>query len=209
MHHLTRAVLVIAFSLASLASAGSEVPPDAVVAELPFLAVEEANRIYVDLAPEGSDPFRLMLGTGASFSRLTPLAARAAGVSVRATKDTPYRRATRLGRDVQFHIDTSSSDTGSKTGWEYGFLGVNFLENYVVELDFTKRTVRFLDPDRYAIPEKAESVDEVVLPMKLSSRQPILEVRIDGHRGRNGARNRFAHDGGPVGSDREIDRDRR
>lgn len=181
MLSISGAVLVVALSVASLASADSDVPPGAVVAELPFLAVEEPNRIFVDLAPEGSDPFRLMLGTGASFSRLTPLAARAAGVSVRATKDTPYRRATRLGRDVQFHVDTSSSDTGSKTGWEYGFLGVNFLENYVVELDFTRRTVRFLDPDRYAIPEKAESADEVVLPMKLSSRQPILEVRIDGH----------------------------
>lgn len=181
MPSISRAVLFIALSIASLASAGSDVPPEAVVAELPFLASDEVNRIYVDLAPEGSDPFRLMLDTGASFSVLTPLAARAAGVSVRVTKDTPYRRTTRLGRDVQFYVDTSSSDTGSKTGWEYGVLGANFLENYVVELDFAKRCVRFLDPDRYAVPEKAESADESVLPIKLTSSRPILEVRVDGH----------------------------
>ncbi len=179
-YSIARAMIVIAFSLASLASAGSDVPPDAVVAELPFLASDEPNRIYIDLAPEGSPPFRVMLGTGASFSSMTPLAARAAGVSVRSIKDTPYRRTTRLGRDMQFYVDTSGSDTGSKTGWEYGFLGVNFLENYVVELDFAKRTVRFLDPERYAVPEKTESADEAVLPIVLTSRQPILAMRIDG-----------------------------
>jgi hypothetical protein len=47
----------------------------------------------------------LLLDTGASFSVFTPLAARAAGVSVRRDKSSPYRRATRLGRDLQFYVD--------------------------------------------------------------------------------------------------------
>ncbi len=181
MQRSARAVLVLALSIASAALAGSDVPPEAVVAELPFLASDEVNRIYLDLAPEGSEPFRLMLDTGASFSVLTPLAARAAGVSVRAIKDTPYRRATRLGHDLQFYVDTRSSDTGSSTGWEYGLLGANFLENYVVELDFAKRSVRFLDPDRFAVPERVEAADESVLPLESTSSRPILTVRVDGH----------------------------
>lgn len=34
--------------------ATADVPAEAVLAELPFLESEEPNRIYVDLAPEGS-----------------------------------------------------------------------------------------------------------------------------------------------------------
>lgn len=62
-----------------------------------------------------------MLDTGATFSVFTPLFVRSLGVTVRRTKSTPYRRATKLGRDLQFFVDTESSDTGSRTNWEYGY----------------------------------------------------------------------------------------
>ena len=100
--------------VAASATASPEPPPGSVLAELPFERPEEPSRIYVDLAPEGSDrPFVWLLDTGASFSVLTPLAARAMGVSVRRDKSDAYRRGTRLGRDIQFVIDTQSSDTGA------------------------------------------------------------------------------------------------
>jgi predicted aspartyl protease len=70
----------------------------------------------------------MFLDTGASKSVLTPRVARQLGVSVRRTKNTPYRRATRLGRDLSFYIDTRRTDTASRTGWEYGFLGGEFLD---------------------------------------------------------------------------------
>jgi predicted aspartyl protease len=160
--------------------AAPEPEPAAVIAELPFERPEAQNRIYVDLAPEGRRSLLLMLDTGASFSVMTPLAARALGVSVRRTKTLPYRRATRLGSDLQFWVDDSSSDTGSATGWEYGLLGGNFLENYVVELDFQERRVRFLDPKRYRVPERVTAPDEAVIPMRLAARRPFTTIELDG-----------------------------
>lgn len=181
------ALLVASFVLLAAgpttgAPSGEATPPsDALLADLPFIESQETNRIYVDLAPEGNDrPLRILLDTGAGYSAYSPLAARAAGVSVRRTKSSPYRRKTRLGRDLHFVVDTSSSDTGTRMGWEYGLLGCNFLEHFVLELDFAARRVRFYDPDRYAVPEAVASPDEVVLPMPLNGRRPMVELPVEG-----------------------------
>ncbi len=169
--------------VAASATASPEPPPGSVLAELPFERPGEPSRIYVDLAPEGSDrPFVWLLDTGASFSVLTPLAARAMGVSVRRDKSDAYRRGTRLGRDIQFVIDTQSSDTGGRTGWEYGLLGSNFLEQYVLELDFEARRVRLLDPERFEVPERADAPHEAVIPMRLASRRPSVEIEMNGRK---------------------------
>lgn len=164
------------------APSGDGIPAgDALLADLPFVEGQGTNRIYLDLAPEGNDrPLRILLDTGASYSVFSPLAARAAGVSVRRTKSSPYRRKTRLGRDLQFVVDTSSSDTGTRMGFEYGLLGCNFLEHFVLEIDFAARRVRFYDPDRYAVPEEATSPGEVVLEMPLNGRRPMLDLPVEG-----------------------------
>jgi hypothetical protein len=164
----------------ALGAGAPEPPAGAVLADVPFLHPEEPNRVYVDLSPEGSSPFVWLLDTGASFSVMTPLAARAAKVSVRRDKSDPYRRGTRLGRDVQFYVDSQSSDTGSRTGWEYGLLGGNFFEEYVVEIDFAARRVRFLDPRKYETPEQSGSPDEAVIPIRLASRRPSVEIEMNG-----------------------------
>ncbi len=176
----SQVVAVLLSALLAVPVAAEEVPLAAVVGALPFEEARERNRIELDLAAPGARPFRMMLDTGASFSVLTPRAARALGVSIRRTKEDPYIRKTRLGRDLQFQIDTRSSDTGSKTGWEYGLLGGNFLEHYVVELDFANARVRFLDPDRFMVPEQPAGPDEAVVPIRLGTRRPTLEVEIDG-----------------------------
>ncbi len=162
-------------------AASPDPSPDAVLADLPFLDVEEPNRIVVDLAPEGSKrPLRLILDTGASHTVMTPLAARELGVSVRRLKRDPYRKKTRLGRDLLFYVDTQSSDTGSRTGWEYGLLGGNFLDDYVVELDFVKRRVRLIDPKRFEVPEQVAAEDETVLPLAITTTRPAFDVMVNG-----------------------------
>jgi predicted aspartyl protease len=180
-------ILLVSPGLVAAAGDGKTVSapepdPAAVIAALPFLRPEAQDRIYVDLAPEGSRSLVLMLDTGASTSVMTPLAARALGVSVRRTKSSPYRRATRLGRDLQFWVDDLSSDTGSRTGWEYGLLGGDFLEHYVVELDFQERQVRFLDPKRYRVPERVTGPDEAVIPMRVIARRPFTTIEANGKR---------------------------
>ncbi len=174
-------IFVSATALAQDSTVASpEPPPEAVVAVLPFEPSLEPNRIYVDLAPEGQRPFVLMLDTGAQHSVLTPSTARALGVTVRRTKTSPYRKATRLGRDLHFFIDTSRGDVGSRTGFEYGLLGGNFLEHYVVELDFANRRVRLLDPDRYEVPRAVSAPDEAVMKMRVTAKRPFVSAEIDG-----------------------------
>ena len=161
---------------------GSEPGPEAVLAEMPFLESTERNRIFVDLAPpDAARPFPLLLDTGARTSVVTPRMARALGVSVRRLKFDPYRQSTRLGRDLLFYVDASLTDTGGRS-CEYGLLGGNFLEDYVVEPDFPGRSVRLLDADRYQVPEQASGPDEAVLPLLVVARRPAIEVEVNGER---------------------------
>lgn len=179
-----RSILAFTFLLLLAGPAlGSEEPaPDAVLAEVPFMDFPEPNRIFVDLAPQGHRPLPLILDTGATYSVVTPVMARSLGVSVRRTRFDPYRRSTRLGRDLLFFVDASLSDTGSKTGWEYGVLGGNFLAEYVVELDFPGRRVRFLDPGRYEVPRQTSTPGEAVLPLLRIANRLAVEIEVDGAR---------------------------
>lgn len=170
-------VLVLTLAGPSAAPADVDVPPEAVVGTLPFLDVAEMNRIYLDVASKGAGPFPLMLDTGATVAILSPLAARDAGVSVRKAKKTAYRRKTRLGRDLQFFVDTRTSDTGSKTGREYGVLGGDFLKHYVLEIDFASRAVRFLDPRRYSLLEVEPAPEQALLVLRDSPR-PITTIAV-------------------------------
>jgi predicted aspartyl protease len=167
--------------LAAAASTRADVPAEAVVADLPFLETQERNRIYLDLAPAGSArPLRVLLDTGANVSLMTPGAAKAAGVRVRRDKEDPYRRGTVLGRDLLFLIDSRRTDTASRTGWEYGLLGGDFLAEYVVELDFAGGRVRFLDRERYQVPESTNAEGEAVLPITVVSNRPALRFEVNG-----------------------------
>ena len=177
---LSLAVLLAVAPASGLAAPASEPAPDAVLAELPFLHAEEPNRVLVDLAEPGGKPFVMMLDTGASDSVVTPLMARKLGITVRRNKQTPYRRGTRLGRDIEVWVDTSSSDTGSKTGWEYGLLGGRFLAEYVVEIDFPGRHVRFLDRKKYEVPKAVDASDERVLPFQLVSNRITVPIQLAG-----------------------------
>jgi len=176
----TRPCAFLAALLLAGSAAADEPPAEAVVGVLPFQDGNEANRVFVDLAPEGGDPFVMLLDTGATESVVTPLMARRLGVSVRRNKSTPYRRTTRLGRDLQFWIDTQRSDTGSRTGDEYGLLGGEFLGDYVVELDFPGRRVRLLDPERYRVPEAVEPGDERAVPFKRVGSRILVPIEMDG-----------------------------
>lgn len=169
--------------LASVSARAQEPAPEAVIAELRFLGpIETSGGIFIDLAREGSaQPLPLLLDTGASFSILTPGFARELGIRVRASKGSPYRRATRLGRDLQFRVDTRRGDHASRTGAEFGLLGGNFLVEYVVEIDFPNRRVRFLDPERFQTPERTTTAEETVLPLRIVSSRPSVEAEIAGH----------------------------
>ena len=159
----------------------AEPPEKALVAEIPWEG-DADNRIWVDLAPEGNArPFRLILDTGAQASVLTPGAARAQGVRVRRTKDTPYRRKIKLGKDLLFYVDSSSGDFASDVGWEYALFGGDQLYPYVFELDFDSQIVRFYKSSKYRLPRKVWSTpSEAVLKMRVTANRPFLDIEFEG-----------------------------
>ena len=121
----------------------------------------------------------LLLDTGTPESFATPRAAQELGISVRRTKQTPYRRSTRLGRDVEIFVDTRRGDTAANAGGEWAVLGARFLANFVLEIDFPGRRVRFLDPKRYEVPEHVDAKGEAVLPIRIAGQRAIVEVEVN------------------------------
>ncbi|MDX1649838.1 MAG: aspartyl protease family protein [Myxococcota bacterium] len=172
------AVLLGALTAASGARAQAASPePDeaAVLATLPFLEAVSPGAVFVDLAPEDAHRrLPLQLDTGASSSMLTPDLARELGVRVRRSKRTPYRRSTRLGRDLEFFVADRRGETG------FGLLGGNFLAAYVVEVDWGARRVRLLDPARFEVPETTSAPDEAVLPARMVGNRPVVEIGVGG-----------------------------
>lgn len=173
---------MLALGLLAAAPAGAqEPPPEAVLAELPFLEgdARHPSVVRIDLAPEGrarSLPFQL--DTGANVSVVSAGAARAMGVRTRRLKTTPYRRRTVLDRDVQFYVDTRRSDAFATGGMEYGVLGGDFLARYVVEIDYPRRRVRFLDPDRFRVDASSPGPGAVVLPLRVASNRPAARIGV-------------------------------
>jgi len=162
------------------APTGAQEPPDeAVVADLPFLDRGPPGAVHVDLAED--DALRrlpLQLDTGAASSLVTPGLARELGIRVRDSKRTPYRRATRLGRDLELYVRERPGEAAAREG--FGLLGGNFLGHYVVEIDWARRRVRFLDPDRFQVPEESGEEGAVVLPARMQGRRPVVELELQG-----------------------------
>jgi len=175
------ATLTLAALLLAPMARAAEPPADAVLADLPFLPATTPggeNEVRIDLAAPGARPLPLLLDTGSSESFATPRAAQALGISVRRNKQSPYRRATRLGRDVEISVDTRRGDTAESAGGEWAVLGARFLSSFVLEIDFPRRRVRFLDPKRFEVPERAEAANQAVLPIRVDGGRPIVEIEV-------------------------------
>lgn len=175
------AALCLAFAPAADADPAADPAPDAVLASLPFEKDAPPRTIVIDLAPKGNArKLRFQLDTGSTYSIVTPRLARAMGVKVNRLRQDAYRRATVLGRDVQFAVDTRRGDTDSTSGREWGLLGGEFLAQYVVELDFAQQRVRFLEPRLFEVPASVTAEGEAVLPIRVVGNRPSLHVSFDG-----------------------------
>lgn len=168
--------LAVLSMAATATPAGAEEPgPEAVLAELPFLDALP-NQIKIDLGTPGSRGLPLLLDTGAVQSFATAGAARELGISLRRNKQTPYRRETRLGPALDLVVDTRRGETASARGGDYALVGAPFLARFVVEIDFPRRRVRFLDPEIYQVPEADPAA--FVLPLRPGSALPIVEITV-------------------------------
>lgn len=177
---LSRLVLVAVLALAPLPGSSEE----GVAAELRFLDGAAAKgelfqgHIRVELSPDARRPLPMLLDTGAQGTVMTPRYARALHVNVRKIKEEPYRKRTVFGRDLLFNVDTRSSETASRTGWEFGLLGWDFLRDYVLDIDYRRGSVRFLDPAIHPVTEETGEPGELVLPMGLTDGRPTVEIML-------------------------------
>jgi hypothetical protein len=177
------ALAALLLSTPALATnASRDVPPAAVLADLPMLSSLGVPVVVVDLAPKGHRPLRLMIDSGTAYSVMTPGYARRLGVMVETARarDAPYERPTVLGRHLHFRIDARLGEFESQAGIDFGLLGENFIHRYVLEMDFGTRRVRFIDPSRYAVPSSVSAPDEAVLPIQFAGVRPSVEVEVDG-----------------------------
>jgi hypothetical protein len=165
--------------LVAASSRADEPPPDAVLAALPFLEARP-GQVKIDLGAEGGRPLELLVQTEQLQSFATAGGARALGIPVRRNKQSPYRRETCLGRDLELYVDTRRGDTGEAPGGDYALVGAPFLSRFVLEVDFPGRRVRFLDPERYRVPESDPG--NAVLAMRQRTTQPLIEIEVGGIR---------------------------
>ena len=175
------ATLALTALLLAPTARAADPPADAVLAELPFLPATTPsgdNEVRIDLAAPGARPLPLLLDTGSSESFATPRAAQALGISLRRNKQSPYRRATRLGRDIEISVDTRRGDTAESAGGEWAVLGSRFLASFVLEIDFPGRRVRFLDARRFEVPEHTDAAHQAVLPIRFDGGRPIVEIEL-------------------------------
>jgi predicted aspartyl protease len=148
-----------------------------VLASLPFINVGREGPIVIDLAPTDEPSFVLQLDTGATDTVLTTDYARALGISVRSVKTDAHRRKTVVGDPLEFWV-TGQSVVGGGRGpeqWDYGLLGGEFLKNYVVEIDFPRRRVRFLDRARRRV---GDEPGEVVVELRTQENRPYAKLAL-------------------------------
>ncbi len=150
-----------------------------VLADLPFINTGDDRHIFVDLAKPGSAPFVAQLDTGANTGFMTPIYARALGVATRAAKSDPHRRDTVTGKPVLFWVTDQAAVSFGDSGMSYALIGGEYLEDYVVEVDFVGRRVRLLDPAIHRVgADPPDRPTEQVIDMPLNEVRPYVSISI-------------------------------
>jgi hypothetical protein len=157
---------------------GASAPSEpGVLADLPFINTGDDRHIFVDMAKPGSADFVVQLDTGATATIVTPVYARALGVATRSAKSDANRRESVTGDPLLFWVTTQYVVGGSEMGWSYALLGGEYLSKYVVEIDYGRRRVRFLDPRIHRVgADPPERSGEQVVPMPVSELRPYVEI---------------------------------
>lgn len=167
--------------LPAVGSVGPPEPEPGVLAEVPFINTGDDRDIQIDMAPKNGRSFVVTLDTGASDTVLTTAYARAMGISVRSVKTDQYRRPTITGDPLPFWVTGQRVVGGGRgpTHFDYALLGGEFMKDYVVDIDFEARVVRFLDPSVHQVGVESEDFrDEIVVGLRMVSNRPQAELAI-------------------------------
>jgi predicted aspartyl protease len=149
-----------------------------VLAELPMINSGDGADLLIDIAPPGARSFPTQLDTGATHTVLTTNYARALGITVRRIKSDPYQRATVTGDQLRFWVTAQGGGTESRH-FGYALLGGEYLSSYVLDLDFARRRVRFLDPEIHDLRDEISRLPgEQLVPLEIRSTWPFARLEL-------------------------------
>ncbi len=149
-----------------------------VLADLPMINSGDGADVLIDVAPPGGRSFPVQLDTGAADTVLSTDYARALGITVRKIKTDAYRRPTVTGEDLRFWVTAQGGGTESRH-FDYALLGGEYLRNYVLDLDFAERRVRFLDPEIHDLSDPTRLLPgERLVPLEIRSTWPFAQVTL-------------------------------
>ena len=175
-------LLAAALVLAGGAHA-DDVPAEAVVADLPFLAVPGSPRIHLDLAAAGQAPFPVVLDTGFAYPLAAPPALRRLGPTRPDSQARAVIRGSVLG-DVRVRKSEIFTPEAQEHSWVH--FGGEELRPYIVDIDFEKRRVRFIDRTRFALPDvtksPAEGATSAVFELADMASRPYMEIEVNGRK---------------------------
>lgn len=172
------AVLATSATGAPPPAPADDVPPEAVLADLAMLATPGAPRIAIDLAPPGTKPFPAVLDTGIIASLASDAVLARIGATKLPERGRAFERPTALGRPLAvFRPMMGDAALANEDAVRFGGA---FLRGVIVELDFERRRVRFLDPERYAIPERDDRLGRAVLPIHDYAARPRVAIELNG-----------------------------
>jgi len=172
-------VLALFCDLASAAPGNpDDVPVDAVIADLPFLSVPGSPRIHLDLAAPGDPPLPVMLDTGFVRTLASDAALRRIGET---SSSVPYiRRNTAFGTPITITRSGIRNPDSRKHDWIR--FGGEPLLNFILEIDFEKQRVRFLDRSKFSIASSEASPDRAILPIMHLAYRPFTEIEVNGRK---------------------------
>lgn len=160
------------------AARADDVPAAAVVADLPFLNVPGSPRIHFDLAAPGDRPLPVMLDTGFMYALGSKLAIDKIGGKPLDGKLRGVERDTALGVPLAIQESEIRGQDAANHPWIR--FGGTPLQLYIVELDFEKRRIRFIDREKYPLSSIPEGPQRATLPIRHLGLRPFMMIHVNG-----------------------------
>ena len=162
--------------LVSTAAVAEEVPPDAVVATMPFIV--EPGEVVLKLQTDGS-PCEIDVSTGESVSTASKSAEHALNTVLQRAGGGPPTvfRTSVSGMPLSVPLPVFLPLSGRDC---VGEIGGSVLRDYVLDLDFAAKVARFADPGKYAIPESTAQPDEAIASLHMRDDRPTAEIEVQG-----------------------------
>ncbi len=144
---------------------------------IPFEFV--GNHIYLRARVNGSEPLWFLLDTGATASYFDAQKAKALGLAGQNNSVKGVSMSLRGVRLLDQDFSIRSFGFSAYDGHEmHGMLGYDFINRFVIEIDYENRTVNLYDPKDYKYSGPGEIIPLVMLEDDSGGRIPLVQIKI-------------------------------